>query len=365
MREPVSISDRFEPRIESALVDLGYSLAKPGRLADAILRLSDFYLRRPDARSPLAEPWAQAAYLAYYFPLNLARARAVAREGARLGFFSGIDRIVDFGSGLGSASFAALEAAPAIAEAFAIDASAEALRLQEKLAADDWPTARFRREARADAAPPASFRGGGAAQRTCAIFSYSLTELARIPAWALDQEALFIVEPSSRDDGRRLQSLRSDLLASGFYAWAPCSHQGACPLLAQSERDWCHARVALAAPPWWGPIEALLPIKNRTLSFSYLLARRTKPAREEGLARAIGDARAEKGKTRMAICRGPEREFLAWFPQRLREPPDLERGDLLRLAADLEKRGAEGAREVRLRTAADAGRVGVAISAHP
>ncbi|MFN9066725.1 MAG: hypothetical protein ACK5V3_05815, partial [Bdellovibrionales bacterium] len=43
-------------------------------------------------------------------------------------------------------------------------------------------------------------------------------------------------------------------------------------------------------------------------------------------ARLTGDQLFEKGKTRQLICRGPEREFLAWM-NRDGEAPTLARGD--------------------------------------
>ena len=177
------------------------------------------------------------------------------------------------------------------------------------------------------------------------------TELKDIPREWLDYEALIIIEPSTRDDARRLQAERPRLIEAGFSLWAPCPHQDDCPLLV-SDRDWCHDRVHFEAPAWFTAIEKHLPIKNRTLSFSYLAARK-KPsplARATGdqqLARLVGDTLDEKGKSRQALCRSSEREFLAWFPQRFKTKTHIEmsRGSLVRLAPDLEKKQ----QEVRLK----------------
>lgn len=344
----IALPERYWPRIHAEVNRLGFSVGSV-RLANAVLQLSDRYLQNPSAPSPFEEAWAQAAYAAYYFPLNYARAKAAAEEGARMGFFAGLERFVDFGSGPGSAAFALLETNEFPGGALALDRADEALRMQARLALDDFPALRSARGSR----PPQRLDG------QLASFSYSLTEISELPQWAMECEALFLLEPSSRDDGRKLQSLRARLLAAGFHAWAPCPHQDACPLLVESARDWCHARAFFEQPAWFSALEARLPMKNRTVSYSYLLARKRPPHENlKGAARTVGDPLREKGKTRIALCRGPNREFLAWFPQRMEAVPDLERGELVRLAAGLAMTGKGGgerahAREIRLGAAED------------
>src|SRR3989338_5951964 len=101
-RRTFTLPDGFQAPIEASLHSLGYSLNEPGRLAKAVLRLSDHYTQNGEAETPWNEPWAQAASIAYYFPLNYARNRAVALEAQRLGFFRDLDTLIDFGSGTGS-----------------------------------------------------------------------------------------------------------------------------------------------------------------------------------------------------------------------------------------------------------------------
>jgi hypothetical protein len=146
---------------------------------------------------------------------------------------------------------------------------------------------------------------------------------------------------------------RDDLIAKGHHVWAPCTHCELCPLLHNSEHDWCHDRIHWDAPKWFSNVEKYLPMKNRTLTYSYVLARKSlaSPAGVKGLARLVGDMLVEKGKTRQSVCRGSEREFLAWFPGRMKDEIHLERGSLVRLKEGLTKKSAE----IRL---SDAGSVG-------
>lgn len=338
----------YEPLIRQALEKRGYSLDEPARLGEAVLKLSDFYLENPSAQTPWDETWAQVASLVYFFPLNYSRNSLVARECRRLGFFDGLTTAVDDGAGMGSGVHAFRDLLHSDLTWIARDISHDALALLNELAVEKIKTENVVGHQR--------MKSG----RQLLLASYVFTELKDIPREWLDYEALIIVEPSTRDDARRLQAERPKLIEAGFSLWAPCPHQQDCPLLV-SERDWCHDRVHFEAPAWFTAVEKHLPIKNRTLSFSYLAARKTpSPLAARGaasdassvsdgtqLARLVGDTLDEKGKSRQALCRSSEREFLAWFPQRFKTKTHLEmsRGSLVRLASGLEKKQ----QEVRLK----------------
>ncbi len=148
-----------------------------------------------------------------------------------------------------------------------------------------------------------------------------------------------ILDPATTQDGRRLLELRQKLIDQGFYMWAPCLHQKPCPLLTKSKTDWCHDRSAISAPNWYSAMESHLPMRNLTVTTSYLLARRKAPQKAHNLIRLIGDHLKEKGKSRQMICRGPDREFLSWL-HRDGTPPVYPRGDLLEMPT-VELRGNE------------------------
>lgn len=344
-RRILTLPATYQPRLEAELQRLNHSLQSPRRLAEAVLKLSNHYTENPDAPSPWRESWAQVASLVYYFPLNYVRNRAVAQEGLRLGFFSDLDTQIDFGSGMGTTLHALSDAhsaaaAPLFQKRIALDVSSEALRLGLALTAPD-------------VAPYETRMRSHHPSKTLLTASYVLTELEEPPASWMENEALMILEPSTQDDGRRLQNYRSTLIENGFHIWAPCTHQGACPMLLHSARDWCHDRVHFEAPSWFAEMEKHLPMKNRTITFSYLLARKSKapPAQLASLARLTGDQLDEKGKTRQSICRGSEREFLAWFPQRMKRQEEIhmQRGSLVQIRSELEKKSFE----LRLQSSSD------------
>lgn len=329
----IGFPTHLQTRTLRLIEELGYTTSRPSELSTAIKRLSDFYIQNPMGATPWHERWAQAAYLSYYLPLNYARVSAVAREAVRSGFFSGLKSMIDFGSGPGTAQMAIMELTSEFESALCVDRIREPLELHKKLAGED-SRLRWRTDLPSTVLPVRNSR--------LAVFSYALTEIERLPAWAIESEAILFIEPSTRQDGRKLLERRKELLADGYYAYAPCTHQNMCPLFENSEKDWCHDRIEWDPPPGWDAIESGLPMKNRTLTFSYLLVRKTPPAQTTALrARMVSDPLVEKGKTRQLVCRGPAREFLSWFPQRLEQVPNLDRGDLVELGSDLEVRSNE------------------------
>src|SRR5262249_41465244 len=103
----------------------------------------------------------------------------------------------------------------------------------------------------------------------------------------------------------------------------------------------CHQRIAFSPPDWFSAIEAHLPMKNRTLTYSYLLASRTVTDQKwRGATRVIGDTLPENGKTRQMICRGPKREFLSWL-HKAGPVPQIPHGALVNGVDESEVKGGE------------------------
>jgi ribosomal protein RSM22 (predicted rRNA methylase) len=319
------------------------SLSDSKKIADCVLTLSDFYINNPGATTPWKEKWCQIAYLAYYLPLNSVRAGSVFLEAKKRGFPS-TETWMDFGSGLGSASFAAAslnQGGPAkIKTLMNIESAKEAQSLHQNLIKEctlevaqniEWKPLLER-------APSGTSGTSG----TTGIFSYSLAELKELPTWALDCDNLVIIEPSTQDITRRLMEIREDLIGKNFFAWAPCTHQEACPLLHKSKTDWCHDRIHFDAPEWFLDIENFLPIRNETLTFSYLLMSKKAPlaASASVLGRTTGDLLSEKGKSRQLVCRGPEREFMTWMHRHIDEQ-EIPRGVLFNWPSDFELKSNE------------------------
>jgi hypothetical protein len=317
-----SIPPELEQKIDGLLrSQFQIGLQDSKKLAVAVKRLSDYFIQNPEGSTPWNESWAQIAYLCYFLPLNQARARAVVKEAATQGFFEGLAEVIDFGSGPGTASlalaghfnkFTLIEKAKDICSRFGF---LPANQTAWAAVAPTFP----------------------APEKSLAVFSYSLTELRELPSWTKKMEALMILEPATQEDGRKLLELRQRLIQDGYNIWAPCTHQGQCPLLTQSKNDWCHDRIFFGMPKWFEELEQHLPMKNRTLTMSYLLARRKPmPAAPANIGRTVGDWLKEKGKDRQMLCRGEEREFLAWM-HKTGLQQEIPRGVLVAIPEDAQK----------------------------
>lgn len=322
---PVELLSAIEKQID---------ISQSKKIAECVLRLSDFYIAQPDGATPWKEEWVQTAYLAYYLPLNFLRVSKVFHEAEKFNFFAGIEKVVDFGSGLGSGSLPYL-LKNTQTESLFVESSEVAHRLHQNLLRDlkisteshRWNTSLLPQ-----------------LKKTLGIFSYSLTEVKNLPSMALKWEKLMLIEPSTQEDGRKLMTLREELLDLGWHVQAPCTHAGKCPLLHQSKTDWCHDRVHVELPLWMQEVQKQLPFRNETLTFSYLLMSRSPVDTISNKARLVGDQLKEKGKTRQLVCRGEEREYLSWL-DRYGEAQELSRGELIDWPKDFEKK----ANEIRLK----------------
>lgn len=323
-RPPYAISPAVQSFIESHLSRYDLTLNDTKTLAECVLRLSDWFVHQPDDPTPWKERWAQIGYLVYFLPLNEMRVRAVIDQGLEVGFFHGLERVLDFGAGPGTASQALREKLPL--KAFGLAERAPFVHEWIR----DWNFPDVEISTGMEGLHPRD------PSKTLFTASYSLTETA-LPPGALDCEALMLIEPATHQDGQTLLKIREDLLAKGYSAWAPCPHQQRCPL--HETRDWCHDRIHVELTEWQRKLENHLPIKNFTLTFSYLLARQ-KPAPVTKWARLTGDSLKEKGKTRQLVCRGTEREFLSWL-DRHKNSQELPRGIRVKLPDGLEKQGNE------------------------
>jgi hypothetical protein len=328
----LSFPEQLRDDIERTLVERGYSYTRPEALASAVMRLSTFYAKNPTLSTPWRETWCQIAYLAYYLPLNWWRARHAIDRGREVGFFEDLDSLIDFGSGLGSVSFALSSAGLEFQKSTTwVEHASESVQLHKKLNRPEYHSRGEWFKNISDAPKPTG--------STLAVFSYSLTELKDLPEWTTQCGAILVIEPATQSDSRRLLTLRQKLIDLGWTIAAPCTHQKPCPMLTMSQTDWCHDRVAWEQPSWLKDIERFMPIKNGTLPYSYLMARKNHcRTTEPNVARLTGDLQEFKGFAKQMVCRNEDREFIAWQRKNFKkEYPAFERGLLVKISDLAEK----------------------------
>lgn len=302
---------------ENLLQKIGYSYEKPKPLVEAILQLSEYYQNSDSKTTPWDEKWAQAAYISYFWPLNHCRLQNLFEQISTLDFWGDCSSLIDFGAGPAVAAFAL---PPDVLESYiAIESSPAAKEFYQKLGKRPHFPIVWKQDFSADLID----------ERSVGLFSYSLNELTTLPSWAEKLSSLILIEPSTNQAGRSLLELRQDLINKGYHAWGPCLHQEKCPLLEHSKKDWCHHRASWVMPKWFQKIDDLLPIKNQTLTYSYLLMNRhPAPPYPERTFRLTGDLLEEKGKYKIMACRSSNREFLSWLKKE-KHQPHLKRGQLV------------------------------------
>jgi hypothetical protein len=316
--------------LQNSLRDLGFPLPQAGpQLAEAIVQLSKEF-QREERQTPWAKSAMRAAYLSYFFPLNYLRIQRVIKM-LPAHFFGHYKHVIEIGSGAGSFQAAQSLFGPSYS---VVEKDDIAFELHLSLA-DHLKLVRPRRwpiSAQPDILP-----------QTLVVLVYSFNELKSLPGWVEQAEAVFIVEPSQIVQSRALMSLRKELLKKGFYAVAPCTHQETCPLLQHTKNDFCHDRFFPQFPGWLQDLETMLPMKNRSLTLSYLVAVKHAQMSQvfAGQTRVLGDTLFEKGKVRQAICRGPDREFISVLKKQDKKFAGFEHGSLIKLPPALEKKGNE------------------------
>ncbi|MFN8945372.1 MAG: small ribosomal subunit Rsm22 family protein [Pseudobdellovibrionaceae bacterium] len=350
-----SLAAEIPSEIEALILELGskskFSSLTSNKIAKSVLQASDFYIRNPAASTPWDEEWMQIAQIYYFLPLNYVRCLMVCDEAHRLGFLEGLKFSYDFGAGFAAGSLAlqtvlkSAEPRPSIDDDFTkndgfdfkfFDTSQIPSRLLKQALLNNANAENAYLPGFSEIKPQQLAQSLNL-EKLLILSSYSMTELAAVPSWMMQAEALMIVEPSTQQDGRKLMQTRQNLIDAGFTIWGPCPHQQACPLLTLSKTDWCHDRIHLKHPKCLQEIETHLPMKNRTITWSYLLARKSAPPEIlKTTLRTVGDQLVQKGKTRQLICRGAQREYLSWM-HRNGDAPNIPRGLLLKTPTTADK----------------------------
>jgi ribosomal protein RSM22 (predicted rRNA methylase) len=212
--------------------------------------------------------------------------------------------LLDVGAGPGTASWAALEIWPDIAQASMIENNRDFVRLARHLGLIAPHAALREAEIRAEDITDLR-QVYGAYDLT--IVSYACTELDPASARRLILELLcstrgcvVVVEPGTSRDHARLMDLRQASLAAGARVVAPCPHQDGCPL---TGGDWCHFSVRLPRSRTHMRLKAAtVPYEDEP--YSYLVLETGVPAAlpVEGAGRVLKPARQAKSGVVFDAC---------------------------------------------------------------
>jgi ribosomal protein RSM22 (predicted rRNA methylase) len=117
--------------------------------------------------------------------------------------------------------------------------------------------------------------------------------------------ALVIIEPALRQTTRILHRVRDQLLALGACTiYSPCLHEQSCPALIK-EDDWCHEERPWTPPSWISAIDQEVGFIKDALKFSYVILRKDGARivpRHPDVFRLVSELRTLKGDTRAWLC---------------------------------------------------------------
>jgi len=125
---------------------------------------------------------------------------------------------------------------------------------------------------------------------------------------------LVLMEPALQRQTRDLQEIRDIILMrKSLHIYSPCLHERRCPMLAVTDRDWCHYYAQWEEPDFMRQLDRLLKNRNEFLKYSYMIL--TGKALSEvdqipekkdkaHLHRVISNLMGSKGKSELVVC-GP------------------------------------------------------------
>ncbi|MEK6549801.1 MAG: small ribosomal subunit Rsm22 family protein [Nitrospirota bacterium] len=342
---------------------------------EGVRRLSALFTTGRDGRFAdyLADRDLRRAYLLYFFPVNYAKVADLLREMPALPVRP--LRILDVGSGPGTASLAVLDHLARLgqtghhgSEVIAVDRNRQALQEAEALwtllasGHTEKPVYAFRaRQAdaeRTDAKAP--WKQG---PFDLVILANSLNELhcsaadpvadrvkfleTVLKALAPDG-TLMVIEPALRETTRALHHVRDRLVAEGpATVYSPCLHERPCPALAR-ENDWCHEERPWTPPAVVQEIDRAVGFIKDALKFSYLLLRKdglTIAKREPDVYRVVSEVMVMKGDRRAWLCNQEGRPLVGRLEKARSEANAAfdrwHRGAIVRVD-QIERRGAVG-----------------------
>ena len=333
---------RLSPLLTRILGEIEAEQSNPGltRKAPAVAELSRLFTKGREALGTdyLKDPALAAAYLSYFFPVNLCKIQVMLDElpqDWQITHADGPLKVLDLGAGPGTGAMAVLDwlnqhdpGSLKHLTVVAVDASADALRQARFL----W-TAYSHRIGMGEA--NLILREGDLSRpRTNGWHDYviregpydliivanCLNELFGNTQAALKERSglaadcvelltphgtLMILEPALRETSRSLHQVRDQLLQEKrCTVYSPCLHERNCPALLNPD-DWCHEERAWEAPSWIQQIDREVGFIKDALKFSYLLLRtdgRTITPRSPETFRMVSELRKLKGDTRAWLC---------------------------------------------------------------
>jgi ribosomal protein RSM22 (predicted rRNA methylase) len=270
---------------------------KPSDLSAATRELSARY-RRPDvSQKYVLTDRDVLAYAAFRLPATFAAVSAALHEVGKLVPEWHPRSVLDAGAGLGTASWAATEVWPSVADVELIEQDERMIALGRKFMAAGGvlPTARWINSDLSDRVP--------GNPRDLVLASYVLIELETSVRddlihrlWQETKAVLVLVEPGTPAGFGAIRAARARLIELGAHIVAPCPHGAGCPM---AGGDWCHFNQRLARSRAHRDAKGV-SIGYEDEKFSYVAVSRA--ATIPAAARVLRHPQVRAGHIRLELC---------------------------------------------------------------
>jgi ribosomal protein RSM22 (predicted rRNA methylase) len=269
------------------------------------------------------------AYVEYYLPINAAKIARILDELATVDgeFLREELRVLDFGSGPGTASLAWRLWGGKVSSHVLVDRVEEALDEAEALLGASFE--------RAGEILPGPYDLVFASN--VFVESESLGDLDELLRQLDPRGYLVVLEPAMERTTRRLMEARDRLVAEGWKIAAPCMGASRCPMRDRTDL-WCHQDRGWSGPRSISEIDRRTGLDNaRSLRYSYLVVTRDgKSLADRNDWRVVSNLHRGKGKVWAELCGSGEKLWSAEALRRHRSSAlkpffHAQRGDLLRL----------------------------------
>ena len=240
--------------------------------AEEIQRVSEMYTIKAKPNKAVINKISAEAYTLYYAPVNFAKILHLMNKLPSDIFTSETLRILDFGSGPATASFAvdAFTSQSVIADC--VDYSKDMLEIINKISSGISPSkSRFNCRV--------SFEEGQPDLYDMIILPNVLSEISMTSREPLmesllaslkDKGILLILEPALQRITREAMQERDRLLSKyrSLVPIFPCTRRDACPMLKSSETDWCHGILEWQEPRLVKQFDELTGFNKHRIKYS-------------------------------------------------------------------------------------------------
>lgn len=269
--------------------------------ANRIRIMSDEYVTGSRSSAKVIKHHDDAlAYALYYMPINFAKVTRLLRE---LPSNFHPERIYDFGCGPGTAALACVATWDRKLEIHASEPNTHMRDVADKLLHAAKHHAPQLHTHVSNASPSRSdFDLIIAANVLSENRAQSLDLALALSSMLTPHGCLMLIEPGMQAQTRELMTVRNELIKSEptLVPLFPCTHAQPCPMLAQSERDWCHDTLTWHAPPLVQQLDEITGFNKHRIKYSAFIFQ--KHGQLRGGLRIVSDVERSKGQYHFKGC---------------------------------------------------------------